>query len=73
MVSVSGRITRKNRTERGSGGFIINPWRWWPRVMKQTHRRTAPEIAHYRLIATLGEGGMGAVYRATDTKLNIRR
>lgn len=30
---------------------------------------TGDSIAHYRIGPQIGEGGMGQVYRATDTKL----
>ena len=31
-----------------------------------------PRIAHYDVTALIGEGGMGRVYEAPDTKLNPR-
>ena len=61
----------------GAGRCSIGPYhlKSFSRISSNPQTRPMPlevgsRIAHYDVIALIGESGMGQVYQATDTKLN---
>jgi serine/threonine protein kinase len=49
--------------------YPIRPRSRQPRAHPEEQALIGTTLAHYRITAALGEGGMGEVYRVTDEKL----